>query len=136
MAKRFLINGIEVLAEPQGNGMWAAVPVDLPGTILKVLTGKININDFLNPANLVIQPLESLEDNEEVCEDECNGCDDCDCDQDEEDEPVRSKSQKTVREYRKAEGMNKTEMAEYLGVSRRTLGRWEDAGKLACEVGL
>ena len=121
MAKRFLINGIEVLAESQGNGMWAAVPVDLPGTILKVLTGKININDFLNPSNLNIVPLESLEDEAEV---------------EVQDEPVRSKSAKTVREYRKAEGMNKTEMADYLGVSRRTLGRWEDAGKLASEVGL
>ena len=125
MAKRFLINGIEVLAEPQGNGMWAAVPVDLPGTLLKVLTGKININDFLNPSNLRIEPLESLED---------EPCTDCECEC--EDEPVRSKASKTIREYRKAEGMNKTEMADYLGVSRRTLGRWEDAGKLASEVGL
>jgi DNA-binding transcriptional regulator YiaG len=123
MAKRFLINGIEVIAEPQGNGMWAAVPVDLPGTILKVLTGKININDFLNPSNLNIVPLESLEDEQEP-------------EVDTAPEPVRSKSSKTVREYRKAEGMNKTEMADYLGVSRRTLGRWEDAGKLASEVGL
>ena len=131
MAKRFLINGIEVLATPQGNGMWAAVPVDLPGTILKVLTGQININDFLNPANLDIKPLESLEDEAEEQEEDCE---DCDC---EECHPAtRSKSQKTIREYRKAEGMNKTEMAEYLGVSRRTLGRWEDAGKLAQEVGL
>jgi len=126
MAKRFLINGVEVLAEDLGSGKWCAVPVDLPGTILKVLSGKININDFLNPSNLNIQPLGDKEE----AQDECEGCA---CEQ---EAPARSKSSKTVREYRKAEGMNKTEMADYLGVSRRTLGRWEDAGKLASEVGL
>lgn len=130
MAKRFLINGIEVIAEPQGNGMWAAVPVDLPGTILKVLTGKVNIQDFLNPKNLNIVPLEDVEEEEDTCD--CEIC----RPHSTQDEPVRSKSSKTIREYRKAEGMNKTEMADYLGVSRRTLGRWEDAGKLASEVGL
>ena len=123
MAKRFLINGVEVIAEPQGNGMWAAVPVDLPGTILKVLTGKLNLQDFLNPHNLTITPLEDVNE----AQDEAPA---------QEDAPVRVKGSKTIREYRKAEGMNKTEMAGYLGVSRRTLGRWEDAGKLASEVNL
>ena len=123
MAKRFSVNGIEVMAESMGNGMWSAVPVDLPGTLLKVLTGKIKLEDFLNPHNLTITPLESLGETsapEEVTP----------------KAEVRAKSEKTIREYRKAEGMSKTDMADYLGVSRRTLGRWEDAGKLASEVGL
>ena len=132
-AKRFLVNGVEVLAVPQGNGMWAAMPVDLPGTLMKIMTGKLNINDFLNPSNLKIEPLESLEDEDES-EDECEGCDCGGCDA--TPPPASRKTQKTLREYRKGEGMSKTEMAEYLGISRRTLGRWEDAGKMASEVGL
>lgn len=118
-AKRFSVNGIEVLAIPQGNGMWAAMPVDFMGTFRKVLTGEIKIIDFMDPNKLDIKPLEE-----------------CECEEEEAPAPARSKSLKTIREYRKAEGMNKTDMAEYLGVSRRTLGRWEDAGKLASELGL
>ena len=125
MAKRFLVNGIEVIAEPMANGMWAGVPVDLPGTILKVMTGQIKIQDFLDPRNLTIVEL-----------DENEGCDgDCECETEAEVATVSTPGQ-TLRQYRKSQGLSKTEMADYIGVSRRSLGRYEDAGRLANEFGL
>ncbi len=123
MAKRFIVNGIEVIAEPMANGMWAGVPVDLPAAILKVMTGEINLAEFLNPANLTITEVPETED-------EAEGCD-CEAEQ-----PARSRTEKTLRQYRKDEGLSKTQMAEILGVSRRSVGRYEDAGRLASEFGL
>jgi DNA-binding transcriptional regulator YiaG len=123
MAKRFLVNGIEVIAEPMANGMWAGVPVDLPAAILAVLTGKINIQDFLDPRNLTIVEL-----------DENEGCD-CETEEEVEVDTPATPGQ-TLRQYRKSQGLSKTEMANYIGVSRRSLGRYEDAGRLASEFGL
>ena len=120
MAKRFIVNGIEVIAEPMANGMWAGVPVDLPAAILKVMTGEINLAEFLNPANITITEVPETEE--------------CDC---EVEQPARtSRTEKTLRQYRKDEGLSKTQMAEILGVSRRSVGRYEDAGRLASEFGL
>jgi len=123
MAK-FVVNGIEVDAQPLGNGMWVGVPVDLAGTIQKVLSGQINLADFLNPSSLSVtqvEEVEEIEDEEPVYV-----------------APVRKsgKTQKTLRQWRKDEGLTKTEMADYIGVSRRSLGRYEDAGRLANEFGL
>ena len=120
MAKRFLVNGIEVIAEPMANGMWAGVPVDLPGAILKVMTGQIKIQDFLDPRNLDIVELPDT--------------DECECEA--EQEVAAPTKGQTLRQYRKSQGLSKTEMADYIGVSRRTLGRYEDAGRLANEFGL
>jgi DNA-binding XRE family transcriptional regulator len=108
-SKQFIVNGIEVTAVPVGNGMWCGVPNDPIGLLLKILSGQVD--------------LASLSSVEEVQEVQPNV----------EPEPEVGY---TLREYRENEGMSKTQFAEYIGVSRRSLGRYEDAGRLASEFGL
>jgi hypothetical protein len=116
-SKQFIVNGIEVTAVPMGNGMWAGMPTDPIGTLLKVLSGQISIEALLGG----IQSVQEVPEVEPEVEDEPD---------------EQSFSGYTLQQYRENEGMSKTQFAAYLGVSRRSLGRYEDAGKLASEFGL
>ena len=116
-SKQFIVNGIEVTAVPMGNGMWAGMPTDPIGTLLKVLSGQLSLESLLGGIQSVQEVVEPIEaDFEETQEDETPGY--------------------TLQQYRENEGMSKTQFAEYLGVSRRSLGRYEDAGRMASEFGL
>jgi hypothetical protein len=115
-SKQFIVNGIEVTAVPMGNGMWAGVPTDPIGTILKVLSGQLSLETLLGGITSVQEVPEVEPEQEEEYQDETPGY--------------------TLQQYRENEGMSKTQFAEYLGVSRRSLGRYEDAGRMASEFGL
>lgn len=53
-----------------------------------------------------------------------------------QDEAFPTKAGYTLRQYRENEGMSRTQMAEYMGISRRSLGRYEDDNRLAADFGL
>jgi len=111
-SKQFIVNGIEVTAVPVGNGMWCGMPNDPIGLLLKVLSGQVSLDSLLR-----VETVEEVQEQEpEVEEQPQDGY--------------------TLREYRENEGMSKTQFAEYIGVSRRSLGRYEAAGRLASEFGL
>jgi len=183
MSKKFMVNGIEVVAISVGNGMYAAVPTDPIGLIMGVLSGRISaeelhkkINSLLTGRDLEIVPVQDGPADPNA--DECDDCDgDCDCDECEDydldaaydegfnagveegysdgyeigyeegynkglsespdpESPVESGPKETLQQWREREGMSRTQMAEYLGISRRSLGRYEDTGRLAAEFNL
>jgi hypothetical protein len=117
-SKQFIVNGIEVTAVPMGNGMWAGMPTDPIGTLLKVLSGQLSLESLLGG----ITSVEEVKESQDVDFEEGEGF---------EETPGY-----TLQQYRENEGMSKTQFADYLGVSRRSLGRYEDAGRMASEFGL
>lgn len=120
-SKQFIVNGIEVTAVPMGNGMWAGMPTDPIGTLLKVLSGQLSLETLLGGITSVQEVVDVDFEEEPI-----------DVDFEEEVKDLGY----TLQQYRENEGMSRTQFADYLGVSRRSLGRYEDAGRYASEFGL
>lgn len=97
---KFDICGIRVKATHLGGGMYVGIPEDLGAALMAMLTGKV---DLSNPTIVPVY----------------------------DEAPAKTEPKReTISEYRARTGMSRTKTAEKLGISRRTLGRWESRGEL------
>jgi DNA-binding transcriptional regulator YiaG len=104
------INGITCTATPVGGGMYAATPDNIGEALAALLSGKLS--QFGTPQIEVLS----------------------------EDTPAAPTStqsrqrDETISQYRQRTGVSKTALADQFNVSRRTLGRWEAAGRRMSQV--
>ena len=121
--QQFDINGIRVNAVPFMGG-YLGVPVDFGQAIQALRDGKLTLDNILTGKGLTITPVaEAPVAEAPVAE-----------------APVAEASRstkpvdETVKQYRERNDMSRTQMAEFIGISRRSLGRWEASGRRMSEV--
>lgn len=124
-SKNFTIGGVEVSGLHIGGGMWVGVPKDQEAAMKRFLTGspegmmKAMASALTGmPLGIVITPGSA---EVKLVEERC------------ECEAPKAKDE-TIQAYRHRNGISKTQMAKSLGISRRSLGRWEEAGRKMSEV--
>lgn len=149
MTKRFMVNGIEVEAVPCGNGMWAGMPVSPMEAIMKILKGEVTlanlqVEEIIEGENSAQGPEPEVEETLDKAYDAgwdagySEGYEDGLADGREagpEADPDQDDTY-TIRQYREDEGLTRTQLADKLNISRRSLGRYEDDNRLASEFGL
>lgn len=113
---KFDINGIKVTARPIGGGWYMGVPDNLGDCLSAILTGKISLEALLTGRGLNVTPISEPETPAPA--------------------PAAKPQPKaeTIRQYRERTGMSRTRLADMLGMSRRSLGRWESKGRYMHEV--
>lgn len=114
---KFDINGIKVTARPIGGGWYMGIPDNLGECLSAILTGKISIDSLLTGRGLTVTP---------VIETPAPAPTPA-------PQPTQPKGE-TIRQYRERTGMSRTRLADMLGMSRRSLGRWEAKGRYMSEV--
>ena len=126
----FDINGIKVTARPLGGGLYVGVPDNLGEAIMALLSGKLfgepvitRLADPMPQAPTFKAPVPPkapapYRDGQM------------------REEAIRQmKAQReTITQYRQRTGLSRTQLADTLNISRRSLGRWEQKGKKMSEV--